>query len=386
MIVRDLISRLQGLPENTHQAVVIFGARRVGKTTLLRMLTAGRQTLWLNGDSQEDAEIVAFHSVSDVRNFLSQADTIVIDEAQRIPNIGLMLKMLVDENEISERKTQIFVTGSSSLDLMGGIQESAVGRLRRFYLWPFSLNELVRQYGTVETARMLPTRMIYGMYPAVVESKDDPRQILEDYCEGIVFKDIFSLTGIRKAKQFMDLVQMLAYRIGSEINYDSLARECGLSKHAVSDYIDLLEQCFIVKRCDSFAKNLDNELKKGKKVYFCDLGIRNYLIRNFAPLNAREDVGGIWENFAFIERAKYNNLHKPYAKTYFWRTTANTPKEIDFIEVEDGAIEAFECKYSDKAKATLPTSFQKAYKNSSFHIMNPKTIFDFCTEKQEKKA
>ena len=171
------------------------------------------------------------------------------------------------ENEISERKTQIFVTGSSSLDLVGGIQESAVGRLRRFYLWPFSVNELVRQYGTVETARMLPTRMIYGMYPAVVESKDDPRQILEDYCEGIVFKDIFSLTGIRKAKQFMDLVQMLAYRIGSEINYDSLARECGLSKHAVSDYIDLLEQCFIVKRCDSFAKNLDNELKKGKKVY-----------------------------------------------------------------------------------------------------------------------
>ena len=180
MIARDLISRLQGLPENTHQAVVIFGARRVGKTTLLRMLTVGRQTLWLNGDSQEDTEIVTFHSVSDVRNFLSQADTIVIDEAQRIPNIGLMLKMLVDENEISERKTQIFVTGSSSLDLVGGIQESAVGRLRRFYLWPFSLNELVRQYGAVETARMLPTRMIYGMYPAVVESKDDPRQILEE--------------------------------------------------------------------------------------------------------------------------------------------------------------------------------------------------------------
>lgn len=176
--------------------------------------------------------------------------------------------MLVDKNEINERKTQIFVTGSSSLDLAGGVQESAVGRLKRFQLYPISLNELVQTYGKIETQRSLTERLIYGKYPAVVREDDDSRQILEDYCEGILFKDIFSLTGIRKAKHFLDLVQMLAYRIGSEINYDNLARETGPSKHAVSDYIDLLEQCFIIKRCNSFARNLDNELKKARKSTF----------------------------------------------------------------------------------------------------------------------
>lgn len=379
MISRDLIKTLKELPAGNAQAIVVFGARRVGKTTLFRNLASNGKVLWFNGDSKEDAEIIAFNSTAEVKNFLAQADTIVIDEAQKIPNIGLMLKMLVDQNEINERKTQIFVTGSSSLDLAGGVQESAVGRLKRFQLYPISLNELVQTYGKIETQRSLAERLIYGMYPAVVRGDDDPRQILEDYSEGILFKDIFSLTGIRKAKQFLDLVQMLAYRIGSEINYDNLARETALSKHAVSDYIDLLEQCFIIKRCNSFARNLDNELKKGKKIYFCDLGIRNALIRNFSPLNARTDVGGIWENFAYMERQKFHNATRSFAETFFWRTTGNDPKEIDFIEVTDGKIQLFECKYSNKAKASVPKVFQQTYGVQEIHLITPQNILNFCT-------
>lgn len=359
--------------ETPPKAVVIFGARQIGKTTLLTELSQYEKSVrWFNGDLITDHRQLQFSSSTDVELTLRQADTIIIDEAQRFPNIGLLLKQLVDVNVRLNLGKKIFATGSSSLELAKGVKESAVGRLVHRQMWPLSISEIAAAKGWGEISQNIERLMIYGTYPAVFTDPDHAESTLRNYCDGVLYKDLFALAGIRQNEKFMHLVKLLAYNVGSEVNYDNLARDTGLSRTTVADYLQLLEQCFIIKICPSFSRNLSNELKKGKKVYFCDNGVRNAIIGDFSPMVARpsQDGGALWENFFFMERVKLHSIRNDFTDMYFWRTTSNNPHELDFLEVKNERIRAFECKLSSSAKAR-PGKFTTAYPDAPIDTVTP---------------
>lgn len=359
--------------ETPPKAVVIFGARQIGKTTLLTELSQYEKSVrWFNGDLITDHRQLQFSSSTDVELTLRQADTIIIDEAQRFPNIGLILKQLVDVNVRLNLGKKIFATGSSSLELVKGVKESAVGRLVHRQMWPLSISEIAAAKGWGEISQNIERLMIYGTYPAVFTDPDHAESTLRNYCDGVLYKDLFALAGIRQNEKFMHLVKLLAYNVGSEVNYDNLARDTGLSRTTVADYLQLLEQCFIIKICPSFSRNLSNELKKGKKVYFCDNGVRNAIIGDFSPMVARpsQDGGALWENFFFMERVKLHSIRNDFTDMYFWRTTSNNPHELDFLEVKNERIRAFECKLSSSAKAR-PGKFTTAYPDAPIDTVTP---------------
>lgn len=359
--------------ETPPKAVVIFGARQIGKTTLLTELSQYEKSVrWFNGDLITDHRQLQFSSSTDVELTLRQADTIIIDEAQRFPNIGLILKQLVDVNVRLNLGKKIFATGSSSLELAKGVKESAVGRLVHRQMWPLSISEIAAAKGWGEISQNIERLMIYGTYPAVFTDPDHAESTLRNYCDGVLYKDLFALAGIRQNEKFMHLVKLLAYNVGSEVNYDNLARDTGLSRTTVADYLQLLEQCFIIKICPSFSRNLSNELKKGKKVYFCDNGVRNAIIGDFSPMVARpsQDGGALWENFFFMERVKLHSIRNDFTDMYFWRTTSNNPHELDFLEVKNERIRAFECKLSSSAKAR-PGKFTTAYLDAPIDTVTP---------------
>ena len=359
--------------ETPPKAVVIFGARQIGKTTLLTELSQYEKSVrWFNGDLITDHRQLQFSSSTDVELTLRQADTIIIDEAQRFPNIGLILKQLVDVNVRLNLGKKIFATGSSSLELAKGVKESAVGRLVHRQMWPLSISEIAAAKGWGEISQNIERLMIYGTYPAVFTDPDHAESTLRNYCDGVLYKDLFALAGIRQNEKFMHLVKLLAYNVGSEVNYDNLARDTGLSRTTVADYLQLLEQCFIIKICPSFSRNLSNELKKGKKVYFCDNGVRNAIIGDFSPMVARpsQDGGALWENFFFMERVKLHSIRNDFTDMYFWRTTSNNPHELDFLEVKNDRIRAFECKLSSSAKAR-PGKFTTAYPDAPIDTVTP---------------
>ena len=363
----------QIIRETPPKAVFIFGARQIGKTTLLSELSLHEKSVrWFNGDLNTDHRLLQFSSTTDVELTLRQADTIVIDEAQRFPNIGLILKQLVDENIRLNLGKKIFATGSSSLELAKGVKESAVGRLVHRQMWPLSISEIAAAKGWGEICQNIERLMIYGTYPAVFTDPDHAEATLRNYCDGVLYKDLFALAGIRKNEKFMHLVQLLAFNVGSEVNYDNLARDTGLSKTTVAEYLQLLEQCFIIKICPSFSRNLSNELKKGKKVYFCDNGVRNAIIGDFSPMAARrgQDASALWENFFFMERVKFHSIRNDLTDMYFWRTTSNNPHKLDFLEVKNEKIRAFECKLSPSAKAR-PGKFTTAYPDAPIQTVTP---------------
>lgn len=370
-IQRDLQPQITR--ETPPKAVVIFGARQIGKTTLLTELSQYEKSVrWFNGDLITDHRQLQFSSSTDVELTLRQADTIIIDEAQRFPNIGLILKQLVDVNVRLNLGKKIFATGSSSLELAKGVKESAVGRLVHRQMWPLSISEIAAAKGWGEISQNIERLMIYGTYPAVFTDPDHAESTLRNYCDGVLYKDLFALAGIRQNEKFMHLVKLLAYNVGSEVNYDNLARDTGLSRTTVADYLQLLEQCFIIKICPSFSRNLSNELKKGKKVYFCDNGVRNAIIGDFSPMVARpsQDGGALWENFFFMERVKLHSIRNDFTDMYFWRTTSNNPHELDFLEVKNERIRAFECKLSSSAKAR-PGKFTTAYPDAPIDTVTP---------------
>ena len=363
----------QIISETPPKAVVIFGARQIGKTTLLSELSLHEKSVrWFNGDLNTDHRLLQFSSTTDVELTLRQADTIVIDEAQRFPNIGLILKQLIDENIRLNLGKKIFATGSSSLELAKGVKESAVGRLVHSQMWPLSISEIAAAKGWGEICQNIERLMIYGTYPAVFTDPDHAEATLRNYCDGILYKDLFALAGIRQNEKFMHLVNQLAFNVGSEVNYDNLARDTGLSKTTVANYLQLLEQCFIIKICPSFSRNLSNELKKGKKVYFCDNGVRNAIIGDFSPMAARrgQDVSALWENFFFMERVKLHSIRNDFTDMYFWRTTSNNPHKLDFLEVKNEKIRAFECKLSPSAKARHK-KFTTAYPDAPIQTVTP---------------
>ena len=296
---------------------------------------------------------------------------VIIDEAQRIKNIGLKLKIITDEFE----DVQLIVTGSSSFDLSNEINEPLTGRKFEYKLFPFSFEEMVKHHGLFDELNFLEQRMIYGYYPDVVVSKDNKDDILKLLADSYLFKDILIWNKIKKSDKIIKLLQALAFQIGNQVSYNELGRIVGLNSETVESYVQLLEKSFIIFRLGTFSRNLRSELKKTRKIYFCDNGIRNAVINNFTAIELRNDKGVLWENFIISERRKYLSYHKIYANTYFWRTHAQ--QEIDYIEEREGNLFAFEFKWSKHKKSFIPKTFTKTYPKAIAKIITPSNFEDF---------
>lgn len=359
---------------NRKKIITLLGPRQVGKTTLLEQIVeeiGNKDILTLNCDDEDDRTLLQGRSSTELKNLISKHTLVIIDEAQRVEDIGLTLKKIGD----LKTTTNIIVTGSSSLGLGDKINEPATGRLIEYNLFPFTMAELAAHTSWKEENRMLNQRLIYGMYPEVVMHPEDARRTLMTLCNSYLYKDLLSYDGIRKHALLQNLVRALALQLGSEVSYNELAQLIGADKVTVEKYIDLLEKCFVVFRLPSYSRNLRNEIKKGKKIYFYDNGIRNAVLSNFAQPEFRTDMGALWENFLVSERLKQNIYKGTYAQMYFWRTQAQ--QEIDYIEECDGQLSTFEFKWNPKTKATFPKTFNEAYPGSSFEIITPENYERF---------
>lgn len=357
-----------------NKIITLLGPRQVGKTTLLEQIveqTENRKILRLNCDDEDDRILLQRRSSTELKNLIGNNELILIDEAQRVENIGLTLKMMGD----LKTNSNIIVTGSSSLNLGDKINEPATGRLIDHNLFPFSASELAQETSWREEHRMLNQRLIYGMYPEVVMFPEDAKRTLMTLCNSYLYKDLLSYDGIRKPTLLQNLVRALALQIGSEVSYNELAQLIGADKVTVEKYIDLLEKCFVVFRLPSYSRNLRNEIKKGKKIYFYDNGIRNAVLSNFAMPELRTDTGALWENFLVSERLKRNVYGGNYARMYFWRTQAQ--QEVDYVEECDGQLSTFEFKWNPKTKAKLPKVFADAYPGSTFDVITSENYEDF---------
>lgn len=369
LLTRSIQAELQ--KETPRQAVLLFGPRRIGKTTVLKQLIGSNGCRWYNGDVDDFVTELRFKTPADVINALTQAPYIVIDEAHKIDDIGTIVKVLVDANETLENPCRIFLTSSSSFYL-STVKESALGRVVSHQMWPFSLYELAQKlsWGTVNN--YLERFLVYGLMPMACLEPERANTYLEDYCEGYLLRDFYEQQTIKNRSVVRKLLVKLAHYVGSEISYDRLGQELGISRNTVEDYVERLQACSLIRVVPSYSRNLVNEMKKGKKIYIFDNGVRNALIGNWEPLAGRSDVGALWENFFFMERMKLHDTLRDSTKMYFWRTTGAYPKEIDFLEVKDGRISAFECKYSPKVEKTPHASyFLKAYPESDISVVHP---------------
>ena len=361
---------------NRGKVIVILGARQTGKTTLLNELsTDAHHLLKLNCDDYDDVQQLENRTSTELRLLLEPYDMVLIDEAQRVADIGLTLKKIGD---LKLPGIKIIVTGSSSLDIANRINDPATGRLIEHRMFPLSLCELARHSNQRDEGRLLPNRLIYGMYPEVVTDPAHARQLLSTLANNYLYKDILSYKGMKKPEILQKLLQALALQLGSEVSYNELSNLLGIDRETVENYIGLLEKCFVVFRLPSFSRNQRNEIKKGKKVYFYDNGIRNAILSNFASLELRTDAGMLWENFMISERVKRNAYTDSYANLYFWRT--HDQKEIDLIEEEDGQLRTYEFKWNPRAKATLPHTFATSYPNSTFSVITPESFWPFVSE------
>lgn len=371
MIQRTLLNQLLSACFKG-KIILLFGARQVGKTTLLKQLVNEISTpfTWFNADEADvlQAFTDAVTSTQLLQLIGVNARLVVIDEAQQIPEIGKKLKLIYD----TRSDIQLIATGSSSFDLHDKMEEPLTGRKLSFHLYPISYKETVNHATGLEAKRLLDTRLIYGFYPDVVNHPGEEKDILVELASSYLYKDILRLEGIRKSAHLEKLLQALAFQVGQEVSYNELARLVGnINSVTVEKYLDLLEKCYVIFKLPAFSRNLRNELKKGKKYYFHDNGIRNVLIGNFALPNIRGDKGALWENFLISERYKYNSYQRRYARGYFWRT--HDRAEIDYIEESDGVINAYEFKWKAR-KVNFPASFKEAYPN---HVTTAVTRSNF---------
>lgn len=338
------------------KALVVIGPRQVGKTTLLRKLCeeVGNYLL-LNADEADIRTQLENPSLTRLRQIIGSSKTVFVDEAQRIRNIGLTLKLITDQLP----DVRLLVSGSSSLDLANEINEPLTGRKFEFKLYPISWQEIVNNQGFLAARQQLETRLLYGFYPDVVTSIGDERAILQQLSSSYLYKDLLTFGGIRRPELLDKLLVALALQIGNEVSYNELARTLQIDRATVESYISLLEKAFIVFRLQPFSRNLRSEISSSRKVYFYDNGIRNAILADFKPLALRGDVGALWENFLVSERQKVLHYNRIWARSYFWRT--HQQQEIDYLEEQDGTLRAWEFKWNPSAKARFPKPFLEAY-------------------------
>lgn len=355
------------------KAIIILGPRQVGKSTLLKMLEdkLDKNLLYLNCDNNDIKKALTEPGVNDLRRFIGKHKVVLIDEAQRVINIGLTLKLIIDQLP----GIQLIVTGSSSLDLSNMVNEPLTGRKFEYELFPLSMKELVDHNGFIETNRNLEQHVIYGTYPDVVNNPGNEKEILNNLVSSYLFKDIFMYQDIRKPEFIEQLLEALALQISSEVSFNELARTLRTDVHTVQRYISLLEKAFIIFRLRSFSRNVRNELKKSRKIYFYDNGLRNALLGNYSPLSSRNDLGLLWENFFISERMKYLHYTKTYANRFFWRTMQQ--QEIDYVEEYGGKLTAFEIKWNANRKVKFPVTFTKNYPEATTNYIHRDNFWEF---------
>ncbi len=371
MIKRDLSNIIRN-DLNKNKALILLGSRQVGKTTLLKDLSkTWKQTLWLTGDELETQRLFENPTITRFKVEFSDTKHLIIDEAQRLPNVGLGLKLITDHL----KHIQLFVTGSSAFELSNRLNESLMGRTFEYQLLPLSFAEMANFHTLREEKRLLPYRLIYGYYPDVVLHPEDNKKILQNLTQNFLYKDMLLLEDVKKPDKIVKLLQALAFQVGSQVSYNELSKTIGLNVATVEKYITMLEQSFVIFRLGSFSRNLRSELSKSRKIYFYDNGIRNALIDNFSSIETRMDTGALWENFLISERMKLLKNNDRWVNRYFWRTKEQ--QEIDYIEEEDGNLRAFEFKWNTQAKVKITQTFTHAYPNAQSQIITPENYVEF---------
>lgn len=359
------------------KVILIYGARRVGKTTLIKKIieeltSKNRKILFVNGDDVFSRQFLESQSIQKLRDFVGSNDLLVVDEAQYVDKIGLNLKLIVDHIP----NVQVIATGSSSFDLSKDVGESLTGRKFTVKLHPPAQLEISQIEKPHETAANLESRLIYGSYPEVVTMQDDSqrREYLYEIVSSYLFKDILALEEIRHSDKLMKLLQLLAFQIGKEVSVQELGTQLGMSKNTALKYLDLLEKVFVIYRRSGFSRNLRKEITKNARYYFYDNGIRNAAVNQFNPISMRDDAGALWENYIIGERMKRNECLNLRVADYFWRTYDQ--KEIDLVEDADGKLFGFEIKWKD-SKKRIPKDWQNAYAGADFQVIHRDNYLDF---------
>mgnify|MGYP003574992569 CR=1 FL=1 len=352
------------------KTIIVTGPYRVGKTTLLKTVLENRDYLFLDGDDPLVRSRLTNPNTREIGAILGNARLVFIDEAQRIENIGITAKIIHDQF----KEVQLLMSGSSAFELRNHTNEALTGRKWEYHLYPVSYEELEKSAGYLDARKDLETRLIYGFYPDVINTPGEERGILTEITQSYLYRDILAYGNIKKPEILEKVLRALAFQVGNEVSYNEVAQLTGVDKKTVAHYIYLLALSYIIYPLTSFSRNLRNEIKTNQKIYFYDNGVRNALIQNFNPIELRNDVGALWENFLITERLKRNHYHRVFANRYFWRTRSQ--QEIDYVEESDGVISGFEFKWNPKAKAAIPTGFVEAY-DAKVKIITPENFRDF---------
>lgn len=357
------------------KVIILLGARQVGKTTLIGNILSDLDypVIELNGDEADVRELLADTTSTRLRAIVGKNKIVFIDEAQRISNIGLTLKLMCDKL----KDIQVIATGSSSFELTAKINEPLTGRKYQFQLFGPSYLEMVEQHGLLNENRLLEHRLIFGFYPEIITNPGEERDLLKLLSDSYLYKDLLLLEEVTKPILFEKILKALALQLGSEVSFNELSRLTGANHQTVEKYIILLEKAFVIFRLPAFSRNVRNEIRKGKKFYFYDNGIRNAIIKNFQLPGQRTDMGPLWENFLISERLKTLSMYNLDADSYFWRTTQQ--QEIDYIEESHQALAAWEFKWSSKARGKIPKTFSRAYPKAQCSVVTPENFMDFLT-------
>lgn len=361
-----------------NKVLILLGARRVGKTAFIKnYLTSIPKTdyLQLNGEDMDDASLLKDRSVSNYSRLLSDKKLLVIDEAQNIPEIGLILKLIVDSIE----GIKVIAIGSSVFDLSNKLGEPLVGRKSTIYLFPLAQLEFTKQEDYKKTVTKLEERLLFGSYPELEQYPEwkDKTDYLKEIINSYLLKDILVYEGIKQSNKILDLLKLIAFQVGQELSLQELAKNLGISKNTVESYLDLLSKVFVIYKVPGFSRNLRKEIVKSNKWYFYDNGIRNAIIGNFTRLDARTDVGALWENYLASERIKYQSYTQKNGTNYFWRTYDQ--QELDWLEEDADSLMGFEFKWNENRKVKIPTAFGKAYPDASFEVISKNNYLDFIT-------
>ncbi|OIO48056.1 MAG: AAA family ATPase [Candidatus Portnoybacteria bacterium CG06_land_8_20_14_3_00_39_12] len=378
IIERKIAENIEKILDKEPKIILLYGPRQAGKTTLLNLILSKvneQEVAFLNGDDLRTQEALSVANLDSLKKIIGSKKFLIIDEAQRISNIGLTLKLLFDSLGI-----KIIASGSSSFEIAGKVNEPLTGRATIFYLYPIALGEIMPNLPDLSLQNRLEDFLLFGMYPKVLttEGSQDKQKYLDDLVNSYLYKDILSFASVRKPKKVIDLLSLLALQIGSEVSIAELASHLALSKQAVEKYLDILEKMFVIFNLRGFSRNLRKEIYKTSKYYFWDLGLRNVLIRNFNPLNLRNDKGAMLENFFLMEKIKQSNNTDKFANFYFWRTYDQ--KEIDFIEEKDDNLYAYEIKWGEK-EVKPPKDWVANYPKSQFSVITSENLTSFFEEK-----
>ena len=361
-----------------NKVLILLGARRVGKTAFIKnyLSTIPKQDyLQLNGEDIQDADLLKERSVSNYSRLLANTNLLIIDEAQNIPDIGLILKLIVDSID----GIKVIATGSSVFDLSNKLGEPLVGRKNTIFLFPLAQMEFAKYENFKETTQKLEERLLFGSYPELEQYLDwnDKINYLKEIINSYLLKDILVYEGIKQSNKILDLLKLIAFQVGQEVSLQELARQLGISKNTVESYLDLLSKVFVIYKVPGFSRNLRKEITKSNRWYFYDNGIRNGIIANFSRLEARTDVGALWENYLASERIKYQNYTQKTVSNYFWRTYDQ--QELDWLEEENGILRGYEFKWNENRKAKIPGAFAKGYTEATFEVINKGNYLDFIT-------